>query len=61
MKTTGNTRIFLVSFLDGFSFAGMFLKLRRPGAPTELFATSTEEEIRASGDSNCLPPQFEKH
>lgn len=26
------------AFLDGFTMAGLFTKLRRPGAPTQLFA-----------------------
>jgi hypothetical protein len=30
--------IFAIAFLDGFSLAGFFRPLRRPGAPTQLFA-----------------------
>jgi len=60
VKTTGNTRIFVESFLDGFSFAGLFMKLSRPGAPTEVFDTRTEEEIRASGDFDRFLAASEK-
>jgi len=30
--------VFGLAFLDGFSFAGLFMPLRRPGAPTQVFA-----------------------
>jgi hypothetical protein len=35
--------IFLESFLDGFGMAGFGTKLRRPGAPTRLFAAEQHE------------------
>jgi hypothetical protein len=60
VKTTGNTRIFVESFLDGFSFAGLIMKLSRPGSPTEVFDTRTEEEIRSSGDFDRLLAESEK-
>ncbi len=42
--------IFLEAFLDGCTCAGLFGKLRRPGAPTELIDSGTVEEFLASGD-----------
>ena len=42
--------IFLESFLDGATLTGLFGKLRRPGAPTELIDSRTVEEFIASGD-----------
>jgi negative regulator of replication initiation len=35
--------IFLESFLDGLGIAGFGPKLRRPGAPTRLFAAEDDE------------------
>ena len=32
------------SFLDGFALAGLFTRLRRPGAPTHAFAPSKHKE-----------------
>jgi len=33
--------VFWSAFGDGFGMAGLFVRLRRPGAPTRLFAPST--------------------
>ena len=40
----------LDAFLDGCTCAGLFGKLRRPGAPTELIDSRTVEEYLASGE-----------
>ena len=32
------------SFLDGFALAGLFTRLRRPGAPTHAFAPSKSKD-----------------
>jgi hypothetical protein len=32
------SEIFVESFLDGFTMAGLRTRLRRPGAPTQVFA-----------------------
>jgi hypothetical protein len=37
------TRIWFESFLDGFTGGSLFTPLRRPGAPTQLFADDPEE------------------
>jgi hypothetical protein len=42
--------IFLEAFLDGVTGAGLFGKLRRPGAPTELIDSGTVEEYLAGGE-----------
>jgi hypothetical protein len=42
--------IFLEAFLDGATLAGLFSKLRRPVAQTELIDSRTVEEFLASGD-----------
>jgi uncharacterized protein YbbC (DUF1343 family) len=45
--------IFGASFLDGFSLAGFLTPLRRPGAPTRVFAeepiVSSKEELELAG------------
>ena len=33
----------VTAFLDGFSWAGLFTKLQRPGAPTQLFADENSD------------------
>jgi hypothetical protein len=43
--------IFLEAFLDGCTCAGLFGKLHRPGAPTELIDSRTVEEFLASEES----------
>jgi hypothetical protein len=42
--------IFFEAFFDAVSGAGLFGKLPRPGAPTELIDSRTVEEFVASGD-----------
>src|SRR5260370_8137403 len=44
------TRIGLEAFLDGFTGAGLFGRLRQPGAPTEIFDSRSVEEYLASGE-----------
>jgi hypothetical protein len=41
MKTAN---IFLESFLDGFGMAGFGTRLKRPGAPTRLFAAEDQTQ-----------------
>ena len=43
MKRT--TEIAIDSFLDGFTGAGLFGRLRRPGAPTEFVDSRSVQEI----------------
>ena len=43
-------KIISASFLDGLTGAGLFGKLRRPFAPTELIDTRTLDEFEASGE-----------
>jgi hypothetical protein len=35
---------FFEGFLDGFTGGGLFTKLRRPGAATQVFADESEEQ-----------------
>ncbi len=37
-------QIFASAFLDGFSGAGLYRRLRQPGAATQVFADPVEEE-----------------
>jgi hypothetical protein len=37
-----NQKTFAAAFLDGFSMAGLFSQLKRPGAPTQVFVRSPE-------------------
>jgi hypothetical protein len=39
-----------VTFMQGFTGAGLFGKLRRPGAPTEFIDSRTVEEYLESGE-----------
>jgi hypothetical protein len=43
-----NLFIFGSAFLDGFTMAGFLGPLRRPGAPTQLFADPEPEDSTAS-------------
>ena len=43
-----NLLIFGSAFLDGFTMAGFLGPLRRPGAPTQLFADSEPGDSTAS-------------
>ena len=38
---------FVEAFLDGFTFPGVFTRARRPGAPTQVFASDEVEPIEA--------------
>lgn len=40
----------LDAFFDGFTGAGLFGMLRRPGAPTEFVDSRSLQEIRESGE-----------
>jgi hypothetical protein len=44
------SRFVLDAFLDGCTGAGLFGKLRRPGAPTEIIDSRTVDEYLASGE-----------
>lgn len=39
-----------VAFMQGFTGAGLFTRLRRPGAPTEFIDSRTVEEYLESGE-----------
>lgn len=39
-----------ISFMMGFTGAGLFTRVRRPGAPTEFIDSRTLEEYLASGE-----------
>jgi hypothetical protein len=39
-----------ISFMMGFTGAGLFRRVRRPGAPTEFIDSRTVEEYMASGE-----------
>jgi hypothetical protein len=38
---------FVEAFLDGFTFPGVFTRARRPGAPTQVFASDEVEPLEA--------------
>jgi hypothetical protein len=42
------------AFLDGFTGAGLFGKLRRPGAPTEYVDPRGIAELQASGEFDAM-------
>lgn len=44
------SRIILSSFLDGFTVAGVFTRLRRPGAATQVFADPQPEDSVSTPD-----------
>jgi hypothetical protein len=44
------TRNIIRAMLDGFTGAGLFRRLRRPGAPTHMIDPRSVEEILASGE-----------
>jgi hypothetical protein len=52
---------FLEAFLDGATGAGLFGKLRWPGAPTELIDSRSVEEFLASGDFERSMESFGYH
>jgi hypothetical protein len=53
--------IFLEAFLDGATGAGLFGKLRRPGAPTELIDSRTVEGFLVSGDFERILSRCKAH
>lgn len=50
-----------IAFMQGFTGAGLFGKLRRPGAPTEFIDSRTVEEFLASGDFDRSMASFGYH
>jgi hypothetical protein len=54
-----NLMIALDALLDGMSGAGLFGRLRRPGAPTHLVDPRSLEELRASGEFDATVSRFE--
>jgi hypothetical protein len=44
------SRIILSSFLDGFTMAGLFTRLPRPGAATQVFADPQPEDSVSTPD-----------
>jgi hypothetical protein len=60
------TAILSESFLDGLTGAGLFGRLRRPGAPTEFVDSRSLEEIYTSGEilanaGRFRGPKFGQH
>jgi hypothetical protein len=54
------TKIIVDAFLDGFTGAGLFGKLRRPGAPTEYVDSRSVEEFKASGEFEVTVRRYER-
>ena len=54
-----NLMIALDAMLDGMSGAGLFGRLRRPGAPTRLLDPRSVEEVKASGEFDATVSRFE--
>jgi hypothetical protein len=54
-----NQRTFAAAFLDGFSMAGLFSQLKRPGAPTRVFAHSPEAIEPNESRSNVSREELE--
>jgi hypothetical protein len=48
----------LDAMLDGLSGAGLFGRLRRPGAPTHLVDPRSLEELKASGEFDETVSRF---
>ncbi len=53
-----NLLIALDAMLDGLSGAGLFGRLRRPGAPTHLVDPRSLEELKASGEFDATVSRF---
>jgi hypothetical protein len=53
-----NLMIALDAMLDGMSGAGLFGRLRRPGAPTHLIDPRSLEELKASGEFDATVSRF---
>jgi hypothetical protein len=51
--------IFVDSFLDGFTGAGLFGRLRRPGAPIEFVDSRPVIEVIASGEFDTNVRRFD--
>jgi hypothetical protein len=49
---------FFDSFLDGFTGAGLFGRLRRAGAPTEFVDSRSVEEFKQSGEPAVAVRRF---
>jgi hypothetical protein len=49
---------FFDSFLDGFTGAGLFGRLRRSGAPTEFVDSRSVEEFQKSGEPASAVRRF---
>jgi hypothetical protein len=47
---------FFEAFLDGFTGAGLFTELRRPGAATQVFADEDEEQTQSVSEAEPSPP-----
>ena len=54
-----NLRIFGASFLDGFSLAGFLTPLKRPGAPTQVFADAAASSVQ-DGSQSVNPEELER-
>ena len=52
-----NISPFFEAFLDGFTGGGVFVKLRQPGAPTQVFADE-EDELLGRGSSAANPREY---
>lgn len=61
MGLSRNSRIVLTAFLDGFSMAGLFSRLRWFGAPTVAMAPSPEGslDVVRRRSSVTTPPRME--
>jgi hypothetical protein len=53
-----NLMIALDAMLDGLSGAGLFGRLRRPGAPTHLVDPRSPEDLKASGEFDETVSRF---
>ena len=53
-----NLMVALDAMLDGLSGAGLFGRLRRPGAPTHLVDPRSLEDLKASGEYDATVSRF---
>jgi hypothetical protein len=53
--------VFLEAMIQGFTGAGLFGRLRRPGAPTEFIDSRTPEEYIASGEFEATLRRYRVH
>ena len=49
------------SFLDGFTGAGLFGRLRRTGAPTEFVDSRSVEEFKQNGERDFIEQAASVH